>query len=105
MVADDLPLQFTTEQLQRATMKYARAIAHAAEMGRQIAQAAVGGPFEIEVSVDETDSATSPLEHLFGLELKRRQVPNVVSLAPRLVGEFEKGIDFRATWPDSRLPA
>jgi len=52
--------------------------------------------FEIEVSVDETDSVTSPLDHLFvGLELKRRKVPNVVSLAPRFIGEFEKGIDYR----------
>src|SRR5438132_186439 len=53
------------------------------------------GPFEIEVSVDETDSPTSALEHLFfGLELKRRRV-KVVSLAPRFIGEFEKGIDYR----------
>ncbi|MBI4323685.1 MAG: hypothetical protein HY674_00300 [Chloroflexi bacterium] len=95
-VADHLTLQFSAEKLERAAMKYARAIAHAAEMGRHIAQAAGGGRFEIEVSVDETDSATSPLEHLFfGLELKRRKVPHVVSLAPRFVGEFEKGIDYR----------
>jgi hypothetical protein len=46
--------------------------------------------------VDETDSPTSALEHLFfGLELKRRRVSRVVSLAPRFVGEFEKGIDYR----------
>ena len=52
--------------------------------------------FEIELSVDETDSITSPLDHLFvGLELKRRKVPNVVSLAPRFIGEFEKGIDYK----------
>jgi len=59
--------------------------------------AAISGerPFEIEVSVDETDSATSPLEHLFfALELKRREV-RVVSLAPRFIGDFDKGIDYR----------
>src|SRR5678816_1328531 len=39
---------------------------------------------------------TSIAEHLFfALELKRRNVPNVVSLAPRFIGEFEKGIDFK----------
>src|SRR5262249_41986338 len=55
-----------------------------------------GKPFEIEVSVDETDLPTSPLEHLFfGMELMRRVVPNVVAVAPRFVGEFEKGIDYR----------
>jgi hypothetical protein len=47
------------------------------------------------ISVDETDTPTSPLEHLFiGLELQRRRV-KVVSLAPRFIGEFEKGIDYK----------
>jgi hypothetical protein len=91
-------LTFTEEDLYRAAVKYGRATAHAAEMGVAIAAAAAAGGrgFEIEVSVDETDSPTRPLEHLFfGLELKARGVPNVVSLAPRFIGEFEKGIDYR----------
>jgi hypothetical protein len=89
-------------------VKYARAIAHAAAMSHHIARtvAPASGPapatgtrgarpHEIEISVDETDSPTSSLEHLFfGLELRRRGV-TVVSLAPRFVGEFEKGIDYR----------
>jgi len=77
-------------------VKYGRAIAHSEMMGREIAEANRARPFEIEVSVDETESPTSSLEHLFfGLELKQRKVPNVVSLAPRFVGDFEKGIDYR----------
>ena len=95
-VAASFALTFTPEQLRRAAVKYARAIAHSAELSRDIAAACAGRAFEIEVSVDETDSVTSPLDHLFvGLELKQRQVPNVVSLAPRFIGEFEKGIDYR----------
>ena len=94
-VSESLPLKFTPEQLQRAAVKYGRAIAHSADMAAAIAQACAGRGYEIEVSVDETDSVTSPLDHLFcGLELKRRRVP-VVSLAPRFIGEFEKGIDYR----------
>jgi hypothetical protein len=47
------------------------------------------------MSVDETETPTTPAEHLFvGLELKRMGVA-VVSLAPRFVGEFEKGIDYK----------
>lgn len=89
-------LRFDEEALLRAIVKYGRAVAHAAEMGRAIRTAAGPAGFEIEVSVDETDSPTSPLEHLFfALELRRRGVPNVVSLAPRFIGEFEKGIDYR----------
>jgi tagaturonate epimerase len=89
-------LEFSREKLLRAAVKYARAIAHCEKMAGHIKTANVGRAYEIEISVDETDSSTSTLEHLFfALELKRRGVQNVVSLAPRFVGEFEKGIDFR----------
>jgi len=88
-------LRFTKETLARAAVKYARAIAHCEKMAGYIKTASGAKPYEIEVSVDETDSPTSTVEHLFfALELKRRNVA-VVSLAPRFVGEFEKGIDFR----------
>lgn len=89
-------LEFSRETLLRAAVKYARAISHCEKMGGYISAAAGGRGYEIEVSVDETDSPTSLLEHLFfALELRRRGVRNIVSLAPRFVGEFEKGIDFR----------
>jgi tagaturonate epimerase len=94
-VADWLELEFTPELLDRAAVKYARAIAHSALISEAVANACHGKPFDIEVSVDETESVTSPLDHLFcGLELKRRLVP-VTSLAPRFIGDFEKGIDYR----------
>jgi tagaturonate epimerase len=91
-----MSLRFTREQLQRAAAKYARAIHHTGKVAAAIKDECISRPYEIEVSVDETDSVTSPLDHLFvGLELKRREVKNVVSLAPRFIGEFEKGIDYR----------
>ena len=88
-------LKFDEETLYRAGVKYGRAIADVEIMAGHIAEACSGQPYEIEVSVDETDSPTSTLEHLFfALELKRRSV-TVVSLAPRFIGDFEKGIDYR----------
>jgi tagaturonate epimerase len=94
-----MSLSFTREQVWRAAVKYARAIHHTAKVAAAIKAECIARPFEIEVSVDETDSITSPLDHLFvGLELKRRNVPNVVSLAPRFIGEFEKGIDYRGDY-------
>lgn len=88
-------LDFDQETLHRAAVKYARAIHHSEAMAGWIAECQSDRPYEIEVSVDETDSPTSPREHLFfALELRRRQV-KVVSLAPRFVGEFEKGIDYK----------
>ncbi|WOO43083.1 tagaturonate epimerase family protein [Rubellicoccus peritrichatus] len=94
-INDGFALTFDKESLYRAAVKYARAIAHCEEMSGYIAKHSADRPFEIEVSVDETDSPTSHLEHLFfALELKRRGV-TVVSLAPRFIGEFEKGIDYK----------
>lgn len=94
-VGSGVVLSFTQGDLRRAAVKYARAIAHSAEMSKYIVRASAGKPYEIEVSVDETDSPTSSVEHLFfGMELKRRGV-KVVSLAPRFVGDMEKGIDYK----------
>ena len=51
-------------------------------------------PFEFEVSVDETQTPTSIAEHYYvAAELKRLGV-KWVSLAPRFIGDFEKGVDY-----------
>ncbi len=86
----------TPDDLMRAACKYGRAIAHTAGMARHIAEAMGNRPFEIEVSVDETASPTRVFEHFFvATELRRLDIPNLVSLAPRFIGEFEKGIDYK----------
>jgi tagaturonate epimerase len=83
---------FDKTTLQRAAVKYGRAIAHVAMMYRHVESHNV--PFELEVSVDETELPTSHVEHCFFVsELKRLGV-RWVSLAPRFVGQFEKGIDY-----------
>ncbi len=86
-------LVFSKDALFKAAVKYGRAIAHSANMAAEIRKQRADA--DIEISVDETDFATTPLEHLFvGNELKRRGV-KVASLAPRFVGDFEKGIDYK----------
>jgi hypothetical protein len=91
----DLDLSFGEETLLRAVIKYGRAVAHTWRMYRHLAQAAAGRPFELEMSVDETDSPTAPHEHYYvARELKRLGVP-VVSLALHFIGAFEKGIDYK----------
>jgi len=87
-------LHFTEEILLRAMVKYGRAVAHVARLFFYLSKLAVGRPFELEVSVDETDQPTSLHEHAFiANELKRLGV-HWVSLAPRYVGRFEKGVDY-----------
>ncbi len=92
--AGDFTFAFNPETLERAAVKYGRAIAHTASMYRHIVRQMGTRPFELEVSVDETETPTSPEEHLFiALELRRLAV-RWVSLAPRFVGRFEKGVDY-----------
>ena len=95
-IDEDLELCFDdVHSLRRAAQKYGAATRHAARMAAAVEEAMAGTPFELELSVDETDTPTTPLEHLFiGLELRRLGV-EIVSLAPRFVGEFEKGVDYR----------
>jgi len=89
-----LSVSFDEETLLRAAGKYSRALAHVAEMYRYLGQAMGDRPYEVEVSVDETETTTSPEEHFFiATELKRLGV-EWVSLAPRYVGRFEKGVDY-----------
>ncbi len=53
-----------------------------------------GREIDFEISIDETETVTSPAAHFFvANELQKRGV-TVTSLAPRFCGEFQKGIDY-----------
>ncbi len=91
---EGLSLSFDEPTLLKAAVKYARAVGHVAEMYAHLARAAGSRPFELEVSVDETEQPTTHAEHVYiASELKRLGV-QWVSLAPRYVGRFEKGVDY-----------
>lgn len=90
----DFRLTFAQEDLLRAAAKYGRAVAHTARMYRHLAGKAESRPFELEVSVDETETPTSVLEHIFVVAELERLGVKWVSLAPRYVGRFEKGVDY-----------
>ncbi|MGE5071810.1 MAG: tagaturonate epimerase family protein [Anaerolineae bacterium] len=90
----DSTIHFDERTLLRAAVKYGRAVAHVAGLFRYLESAAGAKPFEVEISVDETDQPTSHAEHIYiASELKRLGVA-WVSLAPRFVGRFEKGVDY-----------
>lgn len=88
------PVPFDRASLWGAAAKYGRAVAHTADMYRHIATIMADRPFELEVSVDETDSPTSVPEHIYIASELRRLGVRWVSLAPRFVGRFEKGVDY-----------
>jgi len=87
-------LQITAEELMRAAAKYGRVIAYTTAIYRHLVERMNARPFELEISVDETESVTTMAEHIYiASELKRLGV-KWVSLAPRYVGTFEKGVDY-----------
>ncbi|MDR3564367.1 MAG: tagaturonate epimerase family protein [Negativicutes bacterium] len=84
--------EFDPGTLARAVVKYGRAIQQIVGMYRRLAE--LKESFDFEVSVDETDSPTTALEHYFiASELNRLGV-RFTSLAPRFIGRFEKGVDY-----------
>ena len=84
--------RFEAESLMRATVKYGRAIQHTALMFKRLSQMKDG--FDFEISVDETNSPTTPLEHFFIANELNRLGVRFSSLAPRFIGSFEKGVDY-----------
>lgn len=87
-------ISFDETTLLMAMAKYGQAINHVVSMYQHLVTAANGRPFEFEISVDETELPTSHAEHFYiASELKRAGV-EWVSLAPRYVGSFEKGVDY-----------
>jgi hypothetical protein len=94
VIEEDFSLGFDETTLLRAAAKYGLALAHVAELYHYLATRMGDTPFEVEASVDETETTTSPEEHFFfASELKRLGV-RWVSLAPRYSGRFEKGVDY-----------
>ncbi|MCY3945640.1 MAG: tagaturonate epimerase family protein [Anaerolineaceae bacterium] len=93
-LAGDVASPLDEETLLRASGKYSRAIIHVKNLARHIEGCFDGDAFDLEVSVDETDTPTSPAEHWFiASELARLGV-RVDGLAPRFIGDFEKGVDY-----------
>lgn len=90
-------IDFNSQAVLRAAVKYGPAIVKTIELARFIQQAATqrNQPFEIEVSIDETEQPTSPAEHYIIADQLRRHDIHIISLAPRLVGELEKGVDYK----------
>jgi hypothetical protein len=91
---EGIPVHVDDGTLVKAAVKYSRAVAHVAALSRHIAGIMQSRPWDLEVSVDETDAPTSHAEHVFIASELRRLGVRWVSLAPRFVGRFEKGVDY-----------
>jgi hypothetical protein len=90
-------IELTDEACKRAAVKYGRAIALAIDLGKYIATATakLGRKHEIELSVDETPQPTTLAEHYIIADQVLKAGIKLVSLAPRFIGELEKGVDYK----------
>ena len=90
-------IDFDERTLARAAVKYGKALHRAIELSRAVESEAAerGQLFEIELSVDETAHPTTPAEHYIIAEQFRKADIPLASLAPRFIGDFEKGVDYK----------
>jgi tagaturonate epimerase len=90
-------IRFDETICRKAAVKYGRAIQLTINLARHIAR--VSPTFEIELSVDETPQPTTLAEHYIVAEQLRIAGVRLVSLAPRFIGDFEKGVDYKGDVP------
>ncbi|MGI5900778.1 MAG: tagaturonate epimerase family protein [Christensenellales bacterium] len=92
-LGEGVVLEFSKEELMRIQLIYGKAIVFAVEIYEKYF---AGGKTQadFEVSIDETATPTTPLQHFFvANELIRRGV-KPATVAPRFCGEFQKGVDY-----------
>lgn len=84
---------FTKSELARCALIYGDSIGFIKEVYFNCLKKAKH-PVDFELSIDETESITTPCGHLFvAMELEHEKV-EITSLAPRFIGDFQKGIDY-----------
>ncbi len=84
-------IKLSLENLERIMLVYIDAVEFAESVYHRYIE---GKDIDFEISIDETNTPTTPEQHFFvANELSRRGI-QIQTLAPRFVGEFQKGIDY-----------
>ncbi len=94
-ISADFSIEPTTDDILKAILKYGKAFIHIKKMFDYLNKNYRENGFEVEISVDETYTVTTPFEHFFFVNELRRLGVEFISLAPRFIGGFEKGIDYK----------
>lgn len=89
-------IKLDEEACMRCAVKYGKAITSALKLADYIKEVhdKAGKDYEIELSVDETDQPTTLAEHYIIADQCISRGMKLVSLAPRFIGELEKGVDY-----------
>jgi hypothetical protein len=84
-------IRFTPHQLASAVLTYGKALQFARRIYEEVIS---GATCDFELSIDETQTPTDPAAHFFVASELQNLGVTVTSLAPRFVGEFQKGVDY-----------
>ncbi len=88
-------LKFDKEQLMRVVLIYSEAVEHALRLYKTAVETRGEEGFDFELSIDETQTPTTPQAHLFIAKEAQKRGIKIASLAPRFIGEFQKAIDYK----------
>ncbi len=90
---EGIPLTFTENELKRIELVYGKALEFTVFIYDKYIRP-VTDRVDFELSIDETSTPTTPLQHYFvARELSDAGV-RMTTVAPRFCGEFQKGIDY-----------
>jgi hypothetical protein len=92
-IEEGVTLVFNERELAQCAAVYSGAISFAADMYSRFL---AGGRYDadFEISIDETVSVTTPLQHFFVASELLDAGVSFATIAPRFCGEFQKGIDY-----------
>lgn len=96
-LTEGVTIEFPPDVVRRVAVKYGRAIAHAVKLAAHIDRTVDrrNAVYEIELSLNESPRPTTLAEHFMIAEQCLQSTMKLVSVAPRFLGDFEKGIDFQ----------
>ncbi len=86
------PLVLDEEAVVRAVAKAGPALVRGVELIQHVQ--GLGVEHELEFAIDETDKPTSLVEHVVLVKELQRLGVELISFAPRWVGQFEKGVEY-----------
>ena len=93
LIEEGINLAFSEGELRQCAAIYGEAITFASDIYKRYF---ASGKYEadFEVSIDETVSVTTPIQHFFVARELLDAGVSFATIAPRFCGEFQKGIDY-----------
>jgi len=90
---EGIELVFSEDELKQCIAVYADAVSFASDIYKNFF---ASGKYDadLEISIDETVSVTTPLQHFFSARELLDAGVSFATIAPRFCGEFQKGIDY-----------